>query len=402
MRPALLRHLLIILLLLPAALLPVRGESARAAGKNCFKCHDAKDFAGRIKHQPFARGDCAACHSTHASRYPGLLTRPADKLCSGCHEKFYAGQQRYAYQHEPVTRGECSACHDPHAADNRKLMRRKPGSECYDCHRQEKEKKFKFKHQPFARGQCYACHVPHGADNPRLLRRASPGICFKCHAPGPGLNRRHLGREMKRSDCLKCHNPHGSDRQELLRRRRHPPFDQGKCSTCHPAGGKPAQSHCLKCHPAVPRTFLAPHNHLGPLEEDGFCLSCHNPHAADQADLPSGRPGSACEKCHADKFKRRARMLYGHPGNRLCADCHQVHGSPRQAMLKNGAAEVCNSCHKRHAKFTHPVGEKALDPRNHEPMNCITCHDPCNGTMHRFNLRGDAKRGLCVQCHRNY
>ena len=398
MRSAALRHLLVIALLLTAAL-PVRGASGR---KNCFKCHQRQEFAGRLQHRPFANRQCDACHSTHASRYPGLLTRPADKLCSACHQDFFAGQRGYAFQHDPVTRGRCTACHDPHAADNRGLLRKKPGTECYDCHRREQQKEFKFKHQPFARGRCYACHVPHGADNPRLLRRSSPGICFKCHAPGSALNRAHLGREMKKSDCLKCHNPHGSDRQELLRSRRHQPFDKGRCGQCHPAGGKTAEGRCLKCHPAVAETFMAPHNHLGPLEDDRFCLQCHNPHAADQADLPAGRPGSACEQCHADKFKRRAEMLHLHPDNRLCADCHQVHGSPRQAMLKGGAAEVCNNCHKRHAKFTHPVGEDALDPRNHEPMNCVTCHDPCNGTMHKFNLRGDAKRGLCVQCHRSY
>jgi predicted CXXCH cytochrome family protein len=32
-------------------------------------------------------------------------------------------------------------------------------------------------------------------------------------------------------------------------------------------------------------------------------------------------------------------------------------------------------------------------------MTCVTCHDPCTGTMFKYNLRGNAERGLCIQCH---
>jgi predicted CXXCH cytochrome family protein len=92
-------------------------------------------------------------------------------------------------------------------------------------------------------------------------------------------------------------------------------------------------------------------------------------------------------------------MLYHHPGKWACGDCHKVHGSDIPMMFKKGPLELCAECHKRHEQFTHPIGEKALDPRNLEAMSCITCHDPCTGTMFKFNLRGSAERGLCIQCH---
>jgi len=44
------------------------------------------------------------------------------------------------------------------------------------------------------------------------------------------------------------------------------------------------------------------------------------------------------------------------------------------------------------------VGEDRLDPRNGQPITCVTCHDP-HGTEFSYTLRGDQSRGLCVECH---
>jgi predicted CXXCH cytochrome family protein len=35
-------------------------------------------------------------------------------------------------------------------------------------------------------------------------------------------------------------------------------------------------------------------------------------------------------------------------------------------------------------------------------MTCVSCHDPCNGTLYKYNLRGTSEKGLCVQCHAGY
>ena len=368
---------------------------------DCFECHKRQAFAGRVQHQPLVNGQCESCHQVHASKYPGLLTRSGRELCAPCHKDFSDNLERRSHLHAPVAKGECGACHDPHASDFKGLLKKKPGSECYDCHTKEKEKTFKYTHKPFAKGKCYACHDPHGANNSRLLKSDAPKVCLKCHAAGVALSRAHLGRKMDKVDCLSCHHPHGGDRQELLRSQRHEPFAQGNCRKCHQGSG-PAQAGCLDCHKSVLATFLKPHNHLGAFTDNQFCLNCHDPHAADYKGLPAGYPGEPCRQCHTDKFQRRQDMLYAHVDNNLCGNCHMVHGTDRPAMLKDEAAKLCSACHKRHKQFSHPLGDKALDPRNHEPMNCITCHDPCNGTMHEYNLRGDAKRGLCVQCHRTY
>jgi len=115
-----------------------------------------------------------------------------------------------------------------------------------------------------------------------------------------------------------------------------------------------------------------------------------------------GSPGSACRDCHDDTFKRRQNMLHQHPDWQNCTDCHALHGSDHPNMLQLEPDQVCASCHEEHTTFVHPIGDKAKDPRNGQPMTCLTCHDANVGTMYKYNLRGSGERGLCIKCHRGY
>ncbi|MBN2332185.1 MAG: hypothetical protein JXO49_00665 [Deltaproteobacteria bacterium] len=393
-----LRSLLLLLCLLltgPSAAWPVAGPGAGP----CYDCHPQETFQGRFQHHPVAKGECGACHQPHVAKYPGLLARPEKELCFSCHQRFQQHMERKGHQHAPVAKGECGACHAPHQADNDNLLKSKPGTECEQCHTLN-QAAYEHRHQPFAAGNCYACHDPHSADHEQLLKQGEPGICLSCHQSSKKLQQQHLGRELKELKCLGCHNPHGSTNAALLRSTAHQPFAQRQCGQCH---GRPAGDElCLSCHQEVLTTFLQPHTHLRGAGDHHLCLGCHNPHVADQPALLTSSTGKNCRACHEDKFIRRAAALHLHPGRHVCTNCHTLHGSSRPDMLKDEPREVCASCHQRHKQFTHPLGENALDPRNHKPMDCVTCHDPCNGTMYTFNLRRDGKRSLCIQCHQKY
>jgi predicted CXXCH cytochrome family protein len=115
-----------------------------------------------------------------------------------------------------------------------------------------------------------------------------------------------------------------------------------------------------------------------------------------------GIAGSVCRDCHADKLERRKQALYVHPQANHCSDCHAGHGSDEPYMLRGGMAGACESCHGEHSTFTHPIGDDVLDPRTGTPMDCISCHAPCTGTMFEHNLRGGRERGLCLPCHPGY
>ena len=365
---------------------------------NCMQCHESAAFGGAYTHQPVQRNQCNLCHSLHASRHVGLLHESEGSLCARCHAEVRTTWAEQAFSHGPVRKGQCTSCHAPHASSNPALLQQEQGAVCATCHPGMDEVKGK-QHAPFRRGQCAGCHAVHGSEYPGLLNAGGADLCLPCHKPDSAWQRHHLGRNPAALDCLECHHPHASEKDSLLRVLQHEPFAAGDCSGCH-AGNK-GEDLCLECHAAVLPQFKQVHTHLQGQGDSG-CTACHSPHASSQKGLLKGIAGSVCRNCHADKLERRKEMLHLHPQANRCSDCHTGHGSNEPYMLRGGKAHACDACHGEHSTFTHPLGEDALDPRTGAPMDCISCHAPCTGTMFEHNLRGGRERGLCLPCHAGY
>lgn len=381
--------------LLIVGVLPTTGMAA-----DCFDCHDRDDFRGRFVHAPLQGGDCGSCHDPHVSRHDGLLLDAQKDLCFGCHEDLAQSIGSKSVAHAPVRQGECSACHDPHAASHRNLLSGNLAQSCQACHATEQDD-YAVQHAPYAQGRCSACHDPHAADDYRLIKGGDPELCLGCHTWRQQLQTTHMGRAPQSMACLECHDPHGGGQQSLLRQRQHQPFAEGDCRVCH-AGSETGLTVCTQCHADVLASFNHTSNHLLGAGATNPCTRCHTPHAADRAGLLPGSPGSVCRDCHADTFARRQEMLHQHPDWQNCADCHSLHGSDHAYMLKAATDQTCGACHDRHTTFVHPIGDRAKDPRNGRPMDCVTCHDPNRGTMYQYNLRGSGERGLCIECHQGY
>jgi len=365
----------------------------------CFDCHDSTLFDQRHIHAPVAKQDCILCHNPHLAKHEGLLHKKSSDLCIECHTDWVEKQKTVNFPHRPVEKGNCIACHDPHGSQTDALLKQSMAELCLSCHNNIKQTSGTL-HQPFAQGQCTACHTPHGSDRYALLKDDATSICLSCHSDNNRLRKKHLNRKMAQMDCLECHNPHHSKVAGLIRENSHEPFTTGKCSTCH--NQQKGVKLCLSGHPQVMETFNQPINHVTTDTEHSFCFNCHTPHASQQKGLILGYPGEACRKCHAGKFERRSKSLHVHPNAQRCVDCHQLHGSNKPAMLKQDSNQACVNCHEKHSNFSHPTGDEAHDPRNGQPMDCISCHDPCNGTMFKYNLRGTSDKGLCIQCHAGY
>lgn len=365
----------------------------------CFSCHDAILFEQPYTHSPVAKDDCTACHNPHLAKHEGLLHQKNSELCFGCHTTWVEQQQKMIYPHQPVEKGNCNACHDPHGSQTAALLKQSMAALCLSCHSDTAQKNGTI-HQPFAQGQCTVCHSPHGSNRYALLKGNARQLCLGCHTDQSKLRKKHLNRQVDKMDCLECHNPHYSKEAGLIRENTHEPFRKGQCSTCH--NQQKGIELCLSCHPQVMQSFNQPLNHVTPDTEHSFCFNCHTPHASQQKGLILGSPGEACRKCHAGKFERRRKSLHVHPNAQRCVDCHQLHGSNKPAMLKQDSTQACLDCHEAHSNFSHPMGDDAHDPRNGQPMDCVSCHDPCNGTMFKYNLRGTSDKGLCIQCHAGY
>jgi len=388
---------LLVLLFLPVVLvmtaLPV------SASESCYDCHDRALFEKKVTHAPVAKQRCDQCHNPHLARYPALLHRQDEKLCANCHTELVQQLEQQRFPHQPAEQGQCLLCHDPHSSQQPQLLRDKMGALCSGCHK-DLQQPAAVQHRPFTQGKCSVCHAAHSSDQPMLLHKKGATLCLGCHENNNSLRLKHLNRDLERIDCLECHHPHQSDNNALLRNNQHQPFNQGECQTCH--SKKITDTLCLDCHTNVMESFNQPLNHVTPSASGSFCFNCHTPHASQQAGLVRGYPGEVCRNCHAGKFERRKESLHLHPHAERCLDCHQLHGATAPAMLKGESDEACVSCHEDHNTFSHPTGDAAHDPRNGRAMTCVSCHDPCNGTLHKYNLRGTSDKGLCVKCHAGY
>ncbi len=234
---------------------PEKGYQARIEGDTCAKCHalhyryQPNDWV----HGPVALGMCSACHKSHQSQYPGLLTADVPSLCFSCHD---ASRVLARPHHAGVEGLRCTKCHDPHLAGNRLLLadsgsfvRRKrrlkllPSQHsdwkkdtCTKCHQSAASKKVVDKvdevclschkkvqqpaagrklHEPVTKGKCISCHVAHRSPLPHLIKPEAEKNCLGCHKSKDVLTEKHP--KVYRGDCLVCHTGHDSPGKHLLR-----------------------------------------------------------------------------------------------------------------------------------------------------------------------------------------
>ncbi|MFZ3072431.1 MAG: cytochrome c3 family protein, partial [Thermodesulfobacteriota bacterium] len=111
------------------------------------------------------------------------------------------------------------------------------------------------------------------------------------------------------------------------------------------------------------------------------------------------REDRVCYACHSDSREHTKKSRYAHPKIGVCSNCHAAHGSNNRYFLAKGA-DTCaaEKCHATQGRFTHPVGEAIIDPRNKSPMDCNSCHNVM-GAPEEFNLRANKDLKLCEQCH---
>ena len=72
--------------------------------------------------------------------------------------------------------------------------------------------------------------------------------------------------------------------------------------------------------------------------------------------------------------------------------------------VMTGAADinVCGSCHDWEHHSTHPIGEKAKDPRNKNlTVTCLSCHSP-HGSDFKKMLHFETQTEMCTNCHKEF
>ena len=400
--------------LLLAAVITLSAQAAWAGpqGKACFRCHEdlRRQLAGKNLHAPVREDNCTACHNPHASDSKGLIDGKLELTCYRCHTRMQK-EAEGKIPHTALRQGTCTQCHDPHAG-GKALLKQDTKALCLSCH-QGLQKQLSAAHQnpPFAQGKCLSCHQPHFASEEGLLRQKAASLCLSCHEPrcqAGGVSIAALTRKM---DCTGCHTPHASPHAGLLGEYAHKEFLSGQCQACHEAlsGGRlplkrPERELCLSCHTREAGWVERPNQHV---IDTTPCTRCHNPHAATSQARLISREGALCFGCHADTERRllgAERIIQGRCDpvvKRQCSECHDPHASSFPLYLKTGPDHVCQRCHKRQHRISHPLGERAIDQRNRQPMQCISCHR-MHGSTEQYMLYLDGKRALCIECHKYY
>jgi DmsE family decaheme c-type cytochrome len=384
-----------------------------AEGKNCLTCHVT--FEDKLKqpfvHSPVKSRKCASCHNPHASSHGKLLTADPNKICFTCHPDVISKKARSS--HVVVVEGNCIKCHDPHAAKNKFNLLEAGNKLCFGCHKDMGDTlaKVKFKHNPVERG-CINCHNPHSSDQAAsLLKDDVPALCLKCHKTAtPSFQKQHMNYPVAKARCTSCHDPHGSDKGGVLYTNVHRPVANKMCNQCHedPASPKPFATKktgyelCRGCHSTMVNEALSKNRIHWPALDKTGCIHCHSPHASPVKGLLNAKMIDLCSGCHPDAIERQKRSQTKHAPIKdgMCTTCHSPHASDNVFLFKQASTiDLCLSCHNYGKHSTHPLGAKALDPRNNNVIvQCTSCHGT-HGTENKKMLYYPTTTELCVQCH---
>ncbi len=384
--------------------------------KICLACHT--DFDEKLKkkfvHTAVKTGECSGCHNPHVSSHGKLLSGTTQEICAGCHESVIPANAKSA--HKVVAEGQCEKCHDPHASDNAQNLVGNGNALCFTCHKDigDAVKSAKFKHSPVEQG-CLTCHGAHGSDqSAHLLKTAVPAICVTCHkSDNPAFVSRHNGYPVGRANCTSCHDPHGSNQPALLLNNVHPPLSTGACNQCHeaPNAANPFATKragfelCKGCHNDMVNATMAKGQLHWPVADKKGCVNCHNPHASKQQKLLKADTGQLCGTCHSDTLKRIAATPVKHVpvdgGN--CTACHSPHSADGVYLIDGTSiGKTCAKCHDYEQHSAHPIGEKAIDPRNKNlRVDCLSCHR-AHGTEFKWMLLAGTNVELCTRCHKQF
>ncbi len=376
--------------------------TATVSSETCAACHD--DKTSEPGHQQIGL-DCKDCHTPHASNFETLLKNPA-KLCRECHDDITSvksSEGKPVRLHKPIEDGSCLDCHKMHSPVGDNFLVKSEKDLCSGCHESiVTQQAHATQHDPFAKGNCSKCHTTHASTEKHLLKKDEQHLCKTCHGlTSEKMTAAHGGYPLTGTGCTTCHAAHStpSKRKGLLLPTLHAPYEEGECSVCHDESGKPSKAvaTCFECHDGsdYPTVHKAGRSKSG-AGDVGICLDCHSPHAGYERLFVRPAEEATCTQCH-DRGPFEKETLHGAMDSG-CTTCHDLHKSNFEFLIGSGVQQLCMECHEDATMHAHPVGPQFQDPRDNEPLTCMSCHEG-HSSDYQHMLSFDHRRDLCVQCH---
>ncbi|MFC1855180.1 cytochrome c3 family protein [Thermodesulfobacteriota bacterium] len=330
----------------------------------CENCHKSRIYNRLRKiytnvHAPVAEGKCQTCHSMHISPNEHMLKKPQSELCSDCHNNFIKKVKKNKFIHlGDMFDSICTKCHNPHSSNIKGLVRDVRKGICKTCHQifsgEKKDIKYKSIHKPVVQGKCYECHDIHAGQNKMyLIKESSKETCIVCHD-----TKLSSGHGKKLENCTECHNAHISDKEGLFTER--------------------GIKKCLECHKDL--------NYRKDISAKSNCQSCHTPHSNENVEMAK----TSCINCH-EKNKLTLAHSDMTPPYEKCTDCHAMHSSGTEKLLKPNSHPLeplkekrCKACHTSKS----PETAKAA---------CVDCHKGVYDAKHPQTVR---PTNTCIRCHK--
>ena len=228
------------------------------------------------------------------------------------------------------------------------------------------------------------------------------GECLACHKqdspphPTPGRKGFSLVARGEKL-CAPCHETPGAGLVV------HQPFKAGECLSCHQPHGADNEfllkgtgssgGLCLGCHDSSAFTRLHVHAPVA----TGGCSSCHDPHRSAEKGLLKGPVNSLCFNCHIDIKELISSSKIIHPPIKVagCISCHDPHSSANLNLGVRKMPELCFECHKTIESQIAKV--KQLHKPLTQERGCGACHSPHASNIRKL-LSADEK-ALCLGCH---
>lgn len=226
------------------------------------------------------------------------------------------------------------------------------------------------------RSGCETCHGPGSAHAARPQKDdggVNSIIAFRATSPRPV--------EARNAVCLTCHENNERTHWQASQHEQ-----RGvACTDCHtimdkvsPANqlSKPTETQvCTTCH-TEQRAHLLRTSHMPVREGAMQCSSCHEPHGTpNDALLRQATANETCYTCHAEK---RGPFLFEHaPVRENCMTCHNPHGSMNEALLTVSRPRLCQECH---SEATHPAMPQSPASLYAFNRGCQNCHNAVHGS----------------------
>ena len=255
-------------------------------------------------------------------------------------------------------------------------------SPCADCHDEVAAgmtNQIHMRIEPFeVQGRAVGCEGCHG-DGTQHMEEGDPALirtfadksvedgeaCMACHSSKEQGEWHASTHAMENLTCLDCHGIHEA---------------------------KDPMKSCIGCHEEVYAEFELPSHH--PVREEKMdCVSCHDPHAATEAQLKTHmRLNDLCYDCHQQK---EGPFIFEHaPVEEDCTLCHVPHGAVANNLLTANEPMLCLQCHESHfhagllspdgptdvggREFENPAGEHSMNVAF--TTKCSQCHSQVHGT----------------------